>query len=86
MCFIDLVFLFILYFLYRYGSSAEGENPDRYFHQRMGIPMGGNTSYIYADLYMRYHIGRVMPRLRKMGLLLIKKYVDDFLCYAPRGR
>ena len=37
-----------------------------------GIPMGGNTSPYYANLYMTYHISKIYPKLLELGLLLIK--------------
>lgn len=57
----------------------------RYYHQRLGIPMGGNTSSIYADLYMSYHLSKMGDLLDKYGIKLIRKYVDDYLLYLPRN-
>lgn len=58
--------------------------PIKYYHQRIGIPMGGNTSSIYADLYMSFHLSKMGDLLTKYGIKLIKKYVDDYLIYLPR--
>lgn len=54
-----------------------------YLRQRKGIPMGGNTSNVYADLYMGYFISLMKEELKALGVLLLRKYVDDLLVYAP---
>lgn len=56
----------------------------RYFHQRIGIPMGGNTSNVYADLYVSFCLSRISSKLKQLGVLLIRKYVDDLLFYGPK--
>lgn len=62
--------------------TFQGTKP-RYFHQRKGIPMGGNTSNVYADLYMSFCISRVRKELTSLGVKLMRKYTDDLLLYAP---
>lgn len=57
----------------------------RYFRQKKGVPMGGNTSNIYADMYMSYRISLIRSKLKGLGVFLIRKYVDDFLLYLPRA-
>lgn len=47
--------------------------------------MGGNTSTIYADLYMSYCISRVKDQLDALEVKLMRKYVDDFLFYLPKA-
>lgn len=73
-----------LFDYFRYISPASHNSQPLYYRQRKGIPMGGNTSNLYADLYMSYHISRVSAALKELGVLLIRKYIDDFLLYAPQ--
>lgn len=47
--------------------------------------MGGNTSNIYADVYMSYKLSLIRHKLIQFGVKLIRKYVDDFLIYMPRA-
>lgn len=74
------------YFRFLTPLLCKRQQQVRFFMQRMGIPMGGNTSNLYADLYMGFHLGVIMNELRSMGVLLVKKYVDDLLMYAPASR
>lgn len=46
--------------------------------------MGGNTSTIYADIFISYKLSLIRGKLEKLGVRLIKKYVDDFIMYMPR--
>lgn len=70
---------------FKYTSSSLQAPPlARYFHQKTGIFMGGNTSTLYADLFTSYHVSRLSHELKNLGVLLIRKYVDDFLIYAPK--
>lgn len=74
-----------LFDFFRYTSPAFSKNPKpRYFHQLGGIPMGGNTSNLYADLYLSYHLHLIQAALEHLGVKLIRKYVDDLLIYAPK--
>ena len=51
---------------------------------KKGIPMGGNTSPIYADIYTTYRISKAIGKLKNLGIILIRKYVDDILIFGPR--
>lgn len=46
--------------------------------------MGGNTSTIYADIYISYKLSLIRGRLERLGVRLMGKYVDDFILYMPR--
>lgn len=72
-----------LFDYFRHISPETQNSKPQYFRQRKGIPMGGNTSNLYADLYMSYHLSRVNSALSALGVILMRKYVDDFLFYAP---
>ena len=61
------------------------QNKNKLYKYIKGIPMGGNTSPMYADIYMTYHISRVADRLKNLNLIMIKKYIDDIIIYAPRN-
>lgn len=56
---------------------------DHFWKQIKGIPMGGNTSSVYANLFMDHHIKKCRQIMDNLGVILIKKYVDDILIYMP---
>lgn len=72
------------FFKYVSPNSTNPKKDVRYFHQRLGIPMGGNTSNLYADIYVRHHLSTILYQLKNLGVLMIRKYVDDLLIYAPK--
>lgn len=53
------------------------------FEQLNGIPMGGNTSTLYAHIYLGYSLSLLGNLKDKYGITFIRKYVDDFLVYGP---
>lgn len=69
---------------FRYVRPTVPPSPAKFFHQRQGIFMGGNTSSAYADLYMSVCVARMQADLASLGVLLLRKYVDDFLLYLPK--
>lgn len=69
---------------FRYTSPSVPSSPAQFIHQRKGIFMGGNTSTCYADLYMSHCVARMRKELKSLGVLLVRKYVDDFLLYMPK--
>lgn len=75
-----------LFDVFRFFPPSLGRSKKpRYFHQRVGIPMGGNTSNVYADLYVSICLSKVNIKLERLGVKLIRKYVDDLLLYAPKA-
>lgn len=73
-----------LFDLFHYKSPTFPPSPPRYYHQRKGIFMGGNTSSIYADLYMNYCVVQMKKELAELDVKIVRKYVDDFLLYLPK--
>lgn len=69
---------------FKYVSPTSPASLPRYICQRQGIFMGGNTSTLYADLFMSFYIAKMKFRLNNLGVLLIRKYVDDLLLYMPK--
>lgn len=47
--------------------------------------MGRNTSSLYADLYLSFYIAYCRADLMSLGVVFIRKYVDDFLLYMPKA-
>lgn len=60
-------------------APATSSSRHRYYRQIRGIPMGGNTSSLYADLVMSRLIAQCRALLQSIGVIYIRKYVDDFL-------
>lgn len=44
--------------------------------------MGGNTSNLYADIYLIYCLTPISTKLKALGVLMVRKYVDDLLIYG----
>lgn len=70
--------------VFRYVSPTIPSSPATYVHQCKGIFMGGNTSTAYADIYMSVCVSHMQAELESLGVLLLRKYVDDFLLYLPK--
>lgn len=69
---------------FRYDSPRSSRRvKSRFISQLCGIPMGGNTSNPYAGVYMDYYISVMKPELDALGVVLVRKFVDDLLIYAP---
>lgn len=74
----------LLDFLKFSSPRKSGDKSVKFYHQRKGIPMGGNTSSIYADLFMSFCMSKIKFQLDALGVKLTRKYVDDFLFYLPK--
>lgn len=73
-----------LFDFFKYVSPRLSKRSEvSYYRQRKGIPMGGNTSSIYADLYMGFYLAQMDAELKGLGVTLNRKYVDDLLFYGP---
>lgn len=77
---VHLDFEFLNYFKYHDVSK----NDTQYYRQVGGIPMGGNTSNAYADLYMRHYLIQCRKELELLDVKLVRKFVDDMLFFLPR--
>lgn len=71
--------------LFRFCLNGSSRSKPMYFEQVNGIPMGGNTSTVYADIYLSYHLSMLGNLRDRYGIKFIRKYVDDFLIYGSRG-
>lgn len=69
---------------FKYRSPTIPPSTPEYYHQRKGIFMGGNTSSIYADIFMNYSVVQMKGDLERLGVKIVRKYVDDFLLYLPK--
>ncbi|CAF1345844.1 unnamed protein product [Adineta ricciae] len=50
---------------------------DKIYSQTNGIAMGSPLGPLFADIYVNYLEERLLPRLKRNGLLYWKRYVDD---------
>ena len=73
-------------FSYMRYQSCISPMVDEYYQQLSGIPMGGNTSSHYADLFMTFRLSSCMKKFQELGVLLLRKYVDDLLLYVPHDK
>lgn len=82
---INLVYLDCQYFNYMRFKSPDLDSKDRirYYRQLGGIPMGGNTSTSFSDLFMGFYLGMCKAKLKTIGVKFTRKYVDDILIYVP---
>lgn len=69
--------------LFRFQPNGLSNGKSLFYEQVDGIPMGGKTSSIYADIYLSYNLSLLGNLHVKYGISYIRKYADDFLVYGP---
>lgn len=85
-CLMELVSLDLYHLnLFSFRLNGVAKSKKMFYEQVNGIPMGGNTSTVYADIYLSYHLSMLGDLRVRYGIKFIRKYVDDFLVYGSRG-